>query len=80
MMLTSGDRPEDMQRCFPDLRMVMSLRECQRAIEDATGKVPNTVRVSLGLASTFADVWRFLMFVAAYRNRPAAARDSQRQG
>ena len=72
--------PEDMQRCFPDLRMVMSLRECQRAIEDATGKVPNTVRVSLGLASTFADVWRFLMFVAAYRNRPAAARDSQRQG
>ncbi len=71
---------EDMQRCFPDLRMAMSLRECQRAIEDATGKVPNTIRVSLGLASTFSDVWRFLMFVAAYRNRPAAARDSPAPG
>ena len=65
---------EDMQRCFSDLQAATSPRECQKAIEDATGKVPSTIRVSLGLVSTFSDVWRFLMFVAAYRNRVAAAR------
>jgi len=43
--------------------------QCQRRIEDTTGKVPNTIRVSLGLASDFADVYRFLTFVEKYRDR-----------
>jgi selenocysteine lyase/cysteine desulfurase len=68
-----GITPEDMQPCFEDGRTAVSLRQCQQSIEDATGKVPNTIRVSLGLASSFADVYRFLTFAAAYRNRPAAA-------
>jgi molybdenum cofactor sulfurtransferase len=59
---------EDMGLCFNELQQSMSLRECQKAISVATGKVPNAIRVSLGLASTFSDVWRFLMFVASYRD------------
>ncbi len=42
-------------------------------IEDATGKAPNTVRVSLGVASDFADVYRFMTFVVGYRDRAANA-------
>jgi selenocysteine lyase/cysteine desulfurase len=45
--------------------------QCQRTIEDKTGNVPNTIRVSLGLASDFADVRRFLAFAESYRDRPA---------
>ena len=67
--------PEDMQRCFDDLKTAMSLRECQQAIEDATGKVPNTFRVSLGVASNFADVQRFLVFAGTFRNLWAAGPD-----
>jgi molybdenum cofactor sulfurtransferase len=60
---------EDMERCFNEPRAVVSLMECQQVIEDATGKVPNTVRVSLGVASDFADAYRFMTFVAGYRDR-----------
>jgi hypothetical protein len=35
---------------FSDPQTLMSLRECQKPIEDATGKVPSSIRVSLGLA------------------------------
>ena len=35
----------------------------------ATGKVPNTIRVSLGLASNFADVYRFMAFAESFRDR-----------
>jgi selenocysteine lyase/cysteine desulfurase len=59
---------EEMGLCFDDLRQSMTLRECQKAIGAATGKAPNAIRVSLGLASTFSDVWSFLMFVDSYRD------------
>ena len=49
--------------------------QCQRTIEDKTGNVPNTIRVSLGLASDFADVRRFLAFAESYRDRIAGADD-----
>ncbi len=62
---------DDMQRCFDEPAAVVSLMECQQIIEDATGKVPNTIRVSLGVASDFADVYRFMTFVAGYRDRAA---------
>jgi molybdenum cofactor sulfurtransferase len=61
----------DMEHCFDDSHVVVSLAQCQRVIEDSTGKVPNTIRVSLGLASNFADVYRFMAFAAAYRDRRA---------
>lgn len=61
---------QDIEHCFSDPQAVVTLEQCQRSIEDATGKVPNTVRISLGLVSNFADVYRFLTFAARYRDRP----------
>lgn len=57
---------DDMERCFTDPKAATTLAQCQRTIEDATGKAPNTIRVSLGLASDFADVYRFMAFVESY--------------
>ncbi len=62
---------EDMERCFTDPGAAITLMQCQRTIADKTGNVPNTIRVSLGLASDFADVHRFVRFVEGYRDRPA---------
>jgi molybdenum cofactor sulfurtransferase len=64
---------DDMALCFRESSGVCSLLQCQRTIEDATGKVPNTVRVSAGLVSNFADAYRLMEFVASYRDRPADA-------
>ena len=63
---------DDMERCFTDPSAAITLMQCQRAIEDRTGKVPNTIRVSLGLVSNFADVHRFMSFAESYRDRPSA--------
>jgi hypothetical protein len=41
-------------------------------LHDATGKTPSTVRISLGVASNFADVYRFMAFAASFRDRLAA--------
>jgi len=38
----------------------------------ATGKTPSTIRVSLGLASNFADVYTFVRFLEEFRDRRAA--------
>lgn len=38
----------------------------------ATGKTPSTIRVSLGLASNFADVYTFVNFLETFRDRRAA--------
>ncbi len=64
---------EDMELCFRDPRRLKTLRDCQNVIEDKTGKVPNAVRISLGLVSNFADVARFVTFARGYldRVRPA---------
>ncbi len=58
--------------CFKDPSAAVTLLQCQRRIEDETGKVPNTIRVSLGLASDFGDVYRFMAFAESYRDRPAS--------
>lgn len=57
-----------MARCFDDDHADLTLEHCQQIIADSIGRVPNTLRVSLGLASNFADVYRFLAFVASYRD------------
>jgi molybdenum cofactor sulfurtransferase len=62
---------EDMERCFQDPAAAITLLQCQHLIGDVTGKVPNTIRVSLGLISDFGDVYRFLTFAEGYRDRPA---------
>jgi hypothetical protein len=67
-----GITHEDMKQCFEQIdRDAVNLKHCQLMIQDATGKVPNTLRVSLGIVSDFADVYRLLGFCAGYRDRPA---------
>lgn len=58
---------EEMGDCFTEVPV--TLKDCQRLITDSTGKVPNTIRVSLGIASDFADVWRFAEFCRGLRDR-----------
>ena len=62
---------EDMAECFVGKTKPVTFSECHEIIRDATGKMPNTMRVSLGLASNFADVYRFLAFAAGFRDRTA---------
>ena len=59
---------EEMAACFEESRALVTFEQCYRIIQDATGKVPNTVRVSLGLASNFADVLQFVRFLAGFRD------------
>jgi selenocysteine lyase/cysteine desulfurase len=63
--------PGDMAECFVGKARPVTFSECHEIIRDATGKMPNTMRVSLGLASNFADVYRFMRFAAAFRDVPA---------
>jgi selenocysteine lyase/cysteine desulfurase len=62
---------EDMERCFDEPEVPVTFEQCHDIIRDATGKIPNTIRVSLGIASTFADVYRFMEFAESFRDRPA---------
>ena len=62
---------EDMADCFAEPEIPVTLNDCQRLIHDATGKVPNTIRLSLGLASNFKDVFRFMQFTESLRDRGA---------
>jgi molybdenum cofactor sulfurtransferase len=64
--------PEEMQECFSAPEVPVTLQHCQSLIEDATGKVPNTIRVSLGIASNFADIYRFMAFLAGFRDVPVS--------
>jgi len=61
-----------MAECFVDKAKPVTFSECHEIIRDTTGKMPNTMRVSLGLASNFADVYRFMAFAAGFRDIPAA--------
>lgn len=60
--------PDEMEECFSAPEVPVTLQHCQRLIEDMTGKVPNTIRVSLGIASDFADVYRLAGFLASFRD------------
>lgn len=70
---------EDMERCFSDPAAAVTLLQCQQKIEDATGSVPNTLRVSFGLASDFGDAYRFLRFAQSYRDREPGRGGPQRR-
>jgi molybdenum cofactor sulfurtransferase len=60
----------ELAACFKD-KDRLSRAAYLRAIE---GSVDGVVRVSLGLASTFHDVYRFVQFAAEFADRAAAAR------
>ena len=58
--------PDDMAECFVGQQSPVTFTECHDIIRDATGKMPNTMRVSLGLASNFADVYAFMAFAESF--------------
>jgi selenocysteine lyase/cysteine desulfurase len=62
-----------MAECFVGHPSPVTFTECHDIIRDASGKMPNTMRVSLGLASTFADVYRFMAFADGFCDVPANA-------
>ena len=62
---------DDMAECFTSRVLPVTFTECHDIIRDATGKMPNTMRVSLGLASNFADVFRLMEFLASFRDAAA---------
>ena len=64
---------EEMTGCFTAPDVPITLQDCQRLIEDATGKVPNTIRASLGWVSNFADVCAFRDFLASFRDAEAGS-------
>ncbi len=68
-----GISRDEMAECFEEPEVPVTLVDCQRIIEDTTGKVPNTVRVSLGIASDFADVYRLMEFTRSFQDVPASA-------
>lgn len=67
-----GITREEMESCFAEPDVPVTFDQCTRLIEDSTGKVPNTIRVSLGLVSNFADVYRFMQFAGSFRDMLAA--------
>jgi len=64
---------DEMAGCFVGKAAPVTFSECHEIIQDSSGKMPNTMRVSLGIASNFADVWRFMRFAKAFRDVPASA-------
>jgi len=60
--------PSDMAECFVEKSEPVTFTECHDIIRDSTGKMPNTMRVSLGLASNFADVYAFATFAESFRD------------
>lgn len=62
--------PEEMREAFQDKER-MTFDQFLSIVQTRHHKSAGAVRVSLGIASNFADVYRFLAFAATFRDRPA---------
>ena len=62
-----------MATCFVARRGPRAFDECAETLRTATGRTPNTVRASLGLASNFADAVRVRRIRAGLPGRDVAA-------
>ena len=67
--LALGISAEELTSCFI-AHDRMTIDEFRRCIDD---KSTGAVRVSLGLASNFADVYRFMAFMHTFVDRPTRA-------
>ena len=66
--LALGISAEELASCFAGARDRLALDEFRRCIDD---KSTGAVRVSLGIVSTFEDVYRFLEFVRGFADMTA---------
>ena len=67
--LALGISAEELTSCFAGARDRLALDEFRRCIDD---KSTGAVRVSLGIVSTFEDVYRFVEFVRGFADKTAA--------
>jgi selenocysteine lyase/cysteine desulfurase len=66
-----GITRDDMAQCFIGTTAPVTFEDCAETLRSATGKAPNTMRVSLGLASNFADAYALIAFAERFRDVPA---------
>ncbi len=66
-----GITRDDMALCFVGPAPAVSFEDCTETIRFSTGKTPNTMRASLGLASNFADAYALAAFAERFRDVPA---------
>jgi selenocysteine lyase/cysteine desulfurase len=66
-----GLGPDDMAKWFGRAEP-MSFLELREAISRERGRHLSAIRISVGTATTFADVHRFLCFLQGFVDRPAA--------
>jgi molybdenum cofactor sulfurtransferase len=66
--IAEGLTEEDMRAGFT-LGAEINLLSFVRLMQERGHKSAGAIRASIGLASNFADVWRFLRFIAAFRDQ-----------
>ncbi|MCU0250525.1 MAG: aminotransferase class V-fold PLP-dependent enzyme [Vicinamibacterales bacterium] len=71
---------DDMAKCFVGTCTPVSFEYCAETIRASTGKAPNTMRVSLGLASNFADAYALVRFAGSFRDAPSDLSPDARPG
>jgi molybdenum cofactor sulfurtransferase len=66
---TAHELEEPVMRKYFNRARGMSFHELENAIMKEYGKQVSSVRISVGLATNFADVYRFIQFVESLRDR-----------
>jgi molybdenum cofactor sulfurtransferase len=64
-----GISRDEMAQCFVGRSGPVTFEECSQVLRGSNGKSPNTLRISLGLASNFADVFAFMGFARRFVDR-----------
>ena len=63
-----GISREDMAKCFAQTSVPVTFEDCAETLRAATGRPPNTMRVSFGIASNFADAAAIVALTERYRD------------
>ena len=66
-----GITRQDMAKCFIGTCTPVSFEDCAETLRASTGKAPNTMRASLGLASNFSDAYALIAFAERHRDLPS---------
>ena len=61
----------EMTTCFTDKER-MTFHQFLTCLQSVDGKNAGSIRISVGVASNFADVFRFVQFARGFLNKPAA--------
>lgn len=66
--MAKGDTEEDM-RAGLTMGSDINLFTFVRLMQDRSHKSAGSIRASIGLATNFPDIWRFLRFVTGFRDQ-----------